>query len=225
MPFPSDAYCVYEITGEEKEEAFLTRLSEERRKYCLAAKSGRARSERLFSSLVLEALLSVAKVPVPYTYAFSERGKPGLAGCDVFISISHSFPYVAAAVSTAPVGIDIETADPGRRKSWRKIAGSRFVPEDLRQVFLSENNFTAFLGYFTSAEACSKAFDRPLAGVLTDPSWREDRDISVVTEREKGYVLSAVSAKADGRLERLFMDEGCELKLAPDALQVPERVL
>lgn len=225
MPFPSDAYCVYKITGQEDEEALLKRLSADRQTYCIAAKVERVRKERLFSSFLLESLLEAVQVLPPYRYAFGRRGKPGIVGRDIFISVSHSFPYVAAAVSTVPVGIDIETADESRRPAWKMIVRSRFVPEDLRQVFLSENNFTAFLGYFTSAEACSKAFDRPLAGVLTDPSWREDRDISVVTEREKGYVLSAVSAKADGRLERLFMDEGCELKLAPDALQVPERVL
>ncbi|MFN5168140.1 MAG: 4'-phosphopantetheinyl transferase family protein [Cyclobacteriaceae bacterium] len=41
-----------------------------------------------------------------------EFGKPFLKGSDRWISLSHSFPYVAAQVAPFPVGVDVEQAKP-----------------------------------------------------------------------------------------------------------------
>ena len=43
-----------------------------------------------------------------------DNGQPYLSGCDLHVSISHSGDWVACAVSSCPVGIDIERIRPGK---------------------------------------------------------------------------------------------------------------
>lgn len=186
-------YCVYEITGEEDQEEILSSLSDSRRVYAGKAKHEVLRAERIFSSALAEGLLKKAGFTGPFTYSFSERGKPFLKDGDLFFSISHSYPFVAAAVSEKPVGIDIEKLDESRRKGWKDIAQSRYgSPKGKAWAELSD--FAAFLSYFTRAEAYSKMEDIPLATLLSDDTWEERAEDFLDSSIAPSYILSTSGA-------------------------------
>lgn len=63
----------------------------------------------VFSDMLLREMLSKHfRIETPDFY-LSESGKPCLLGDNVHFSISHSGSYIACAVDTSSVGIDIET--------------------------------------------------------------------------------------------------------------------
>ncbi len=72
-----------------------------------------------------------------------ENGKPYLKGCNLFVSISHSFDMVACAISAEPIGIDIEKIRPVSRKlveyvcteSEREYVLKNNEPDDVNRRF------------------------------------------------------------------------------------------
>ncbi len=182
-------YCVYEITGVEDRNHIMSRLSNPRRLYAETAKSEILLSERVFSSALVEGLLRKAGYKGSYDYSFSERGKPYLTDGDLYFSISHSYPFVAAAVSEKPVGIDIEKMDESRRKGWKEIAQSRYGSKH-GKAWAELGDFAAFLSYFTRAEAYSKMNDIPLAGLLTDDSWEDEAEKFLDSSIGPSYIVS-----------------------------------
>ena len=77
--------------------------------------SGAAR-RLLYSALKAEGVISETEIQVEK----DEKGKPCLKDYpDIFISISHSGPYVACAFGDKPVGVDIEMWKEHRQ--WRRI--------------------------------------------------------------------------------------------------------
>lgn len=182
-------FCVYEITGVEDRNHILAQLSNRRRLYAETAGSEILRSERIFSSALVEGLLKKAGYRGTYDYACSERGKPYLTDGDLYFSISHSYPFVAAAVSEQPVGIDIEKLDESRRKGWKEIAQSRYgSPKG--KAWAELGDFAAFLSYFTRAEAYSKMQDIPLAGLLADDSWEDEAERFLDSAIGPSYIVS-----------------------------------
>lgn len=182
-------YCVYEITGQENTERIAAGLSTSRRTYAASAKNEILQAERLFSSALVEGLLRKAGYTGNFAYSFSDRGKPCLSDGDIYFSLSHSYPFVAAAVSEKPVGIDIEKLDESRRKGWKEIAQSRYgSPKG--KAWAELGDFAAFLSYFTRAEAYSKMEDIPLAGLLTDAAWEDRAEKVLDSSIGPSYILS-----------------------------------
>ncbi len=98
------------------------KLDEGRRQKLLRLKNEKARARELTAGILLhDALcsrlgLSAADTP-PFAIAYEEKGKPYLSGReDICFNISHSGDYVCVAVSSLPVGIDIQE-NPGKQSA------------------------------------------------------------------------------------------------------------
>ncbi len=177
----SDLFCIYEINGTEDEEALFSALSAERQAHVRAASAETVRRERLFSSFLLEFLLREAGYAGVLHYSYTKRGKPYIEGGPCF-SISHSYPFIAAAVADEPVGIDIELLDEAKRKGWKAVARSRFGSLHGKQ-WAETGDFGSFLSYFTRAEAYAKMKDIPLTELLAGENWEEKAAAVSVTKR------------------------------------------
>lgn len=65
---------------------------------------------------------------------FDDDGKPLIKGNRAFFSLSHSYPWVIAAISDTPIGIDIEKKDPALLDLMNHIC----TPEEIQ--FLNSVN-------------------------------------------------------------------------------------
>lgn len=69
---------------------------------------GRRLAQSMSGELLCRELLSEAEPEESFILEEDERNKPYLPGSRLYVSISHSGGYVAAAVADAPVGIDLQ---------------------------------------------------------------------------------------------------------------------
>ena len=95
-----------------------------------------------------------------------EHGKPYLDGEEMFFNISHCRYGVAAAVSSSPVGIDIQNITEYKKS----IAERVFSEEEIYYTESSENADRAFTRLWTLKEAAAKCDGRGIA-VLRDFSF------------------------------------------------------
>ena len=126
----------------------LTRLSDRRRRQLWALVGEKSRRRCLASGLLLKEVLGSDDV------ALSEFGKPTLPGGSPF-SLAHSGDYVVLAVSSGPVGVDIEKHRPLRffELTARFFAAERACADSL----------SAFFDLWTAKEALAKMLGVGLA--------------------------------------------------------------
>ena len=171
-----------------REAEALALLSPDRREKAL-----RLRGEAKLRSLTAGLLLRRFAGPGPY--AIGARGKPYLPGGPCF-SLSHSASLAVLAVSSAPVGADVERVGPLRREA---VLARVLTAEERRWMGEDEARF-AFL--WTRKEAALKwtgrGIDRSLQTlcVLPGESPRIDgAECSLCTVEYHGYMISAASAE------------------------------
>lgn len=158
---------------------FLKFASKERQEKALAYSHQIGRARSLGAGLLLdEALRRTCKqVPLPAEISFDKHGAPSLKGFDgVFISISHAGNYAAAAVSSLPVGVDIETI----RKCRPGICKKCFTPEEAALVLSQktpEETDSVFSKLWTRKESYIKAIGKGLAQSLSEFSVLDDEII------------------------------------------------
>ena len=84
---------------------------------------------------------------------YHSNGQPYLSGSNEFISISHSGNLVVIAISSEPVGVDVE-----KQRNISPRHGKSFVNETEMQRFVDDNNSSQeFLRIWTVKEAAYKA--------------------------------------------------------------------
>jgi 4'-phosphopantetheinyl transferase len=119
---------------------------------------------KLLARYALSELLKVPPDSLAFTYG--ERGKPLLRDFpDIHFNISHSGKLVVCAVSSAPVGIDVE-AVPSTERGFMKIAGRFFAGEELSYIQARSSQSeraAAFAEIWTKKEAYIKRDGRGLA--------------------------------------------------------------
>lgn len=145
--------------------------------YCrICEKKSKALNESLAALAVLKKLclkngLSFDKL------SYSEKGKPLLPVG--FISISHSFGFVAAAVSDNPVGIDIEYIREIRRRQSYKLFSreeSLFVNSD------NANISERFLLCWTRKEAYIKLYGEGILSAAGINLLNPPPNLKIITE-------------------------------------------
>ena len=160
-------------------------LSDERRAYVDQAKIEKTRAERIAAGFLVEDWLH--KNGYGGKIYRSKIGKPlylKTAGeVPLFFSVSHSYPYVAAAFSDLPVGIDVEAFGQRKTSYIDNLMGSRFFTSGEKQLIcgaaakqmpsaqgsvptVSEKERMFFL-IWTFKEAICKALELPLDEVLS----------------------------------------------------------
>lgn len=133
-------------------------------------------------------LLRKHKAPVhPKRLTFTKAGKPYFRGSRVYISLSHSSGFVAAAISPYPVGIDIEGVRPVSDRA--KLAARLFSPAEAEKMADPTATDEDYIRLFTKKEAYLKAEDYLLfEGLKQDMTCFENR-FTCHTIEENGVKL------------------------------------
>ena len=132
---------------EQEYAAVYTQLSDSRRAHIDAFTNPAARKCSLAGELLLRKLLAREGIR-----AIPERapsGQPVLPGSEAFVSISHCDDRVVCAVSSAPVGIDIEKLRPVRDGMAQRVC----TPEELAYA---GQDMTRFFEIWTAKESYFK---------------------------------------------------------------------
>lgn len=159
--------------------SFLKFASKERQKKALAYSNQIGRARSLGAGLLLDEALrrTFKQVPLPAEIIFDKHGAPSIKGFDgVYISISHAGNYAAAAVSSLPVGVDIETI----RKCRPGIFNKCFTTEEAALMLSQksqEETDSVFSRLWTRKESYIKAIGKGLAQSLSEFSVLDDEII------------------------------------------------
>lgn len=150
------------FTDSQFEKAF-EKMSEKRQERCLRYKFTEDRRRMAFGEELLKGLVSeVYKVPeTEITLENLPSGKPVayVDGKEVFVSITHSGDFVAAAVSDTSVGIDLEM-----KKELKPSVFKALSKEELEYAEKSGDKNHAFFRIWTAKEAYLKLTGEGLKG-------------------------------------------------------------
>lgn len=151
----------------------ITLVSEQRADKINNYKNAKSRVESLGATLALEKLLEACDISKPFSYCYSQNGKPSLLNENgPYISLTHSDLYSAAVVSNVPVGIDIEKV----KDYNQKIVDRFFTQEDKLRIQLTDETHKneIFFKMWTFKEAIAKALDIPVANILDKISYGQN---------------------------------------------------
>jgi len=161
-------FLLKHLTADERERASRYRQEKAFRTFVI----GRA----LLKNQLAEGLSQTARFELVY----SKQGKPSLKQGTPYISISHSYPFIAVAISSSPIGVDVEWT---RRRVRTQHASRFFSQEEISEwEQLSHADHTQrFFELWTLKEAWWKAFDLPYGIEVSEFTfrWSEDTPISL----------------------------------------------
>lgn len=133
---------------------------------------------------------------------FSRHGRPELSGGAPYISLAHSGNVAAAAVSDAPVGIDVEEVS---ERPVARLAGKCLCADELNRFAASDDPERCFYRHWTAKEACAKLLGTGLRGYPTDIVLYPDDTVSarrlpaafreISDAQGVGYCLCVVGAE------------------------------
>ena len=123
-------YCNTASFSKEEIQRVYENLSPSRKVYIDSLRQQKDKTRSLVAELLVQQLLQeYYDIPNARLYR-KENGQPYLTGCDLYVSISHCGEKIACAVSSEPVGIDLERIRPVGLKLCRHIC----VPEEKAYV-------------------------------------------------------------------------------------------
>ena len=182
-------------------------LSAYRREKLAALKTPRARSEAVFSELLLRRALAVSGFPVGATLdiAAGEHGKPFLPGGEFFFSISHSAGAVLCAISDRETGADLQIVTRAKPPLMERF----FADEEREYVLSAEDADGAFTEIWTKKESWCKLSGLGLALPLKSFSVLDESIAPLMRHRRIGeYHLSVCGEAArDGEIEWIDVNE------------------
>jgi len=117
-------------------------LSDYRLEKLQRIKSEAQRRQSIGAELLLAAALEAcgAQSTPPLSIYADKDGKPQLCGGGLCFNLSHSGDYAACAVSSAPVGVDIQKIGP----QVERVAHRVFLPEELSMIERSADQDNCF---------------------------------------------------------------------------------
>lgn len=148
---------ITDLSDEEYTKVYSS-LSPSRKAHIDKMKKEDARKRSLMATyLVNKLLLKAGKSELKVLT--DKSGKPYLKDSNLFVSISHSYDYVACVLSETPVGIDIEKIRPVSQKLIEYVC-----TENEKEYVLGkdtdQNEITKrFFAVWTAKEACFKKGD------------------------------------------------------------------
>lgn len=141
--------------------AELQHMSLKQREYINAKRKTLFRHQSIASRILLKNLLSEYNIDDGYNIDFDANGKPFYRGSkEIYVSLSHSGDFVAAAVSEKPVGIDIQVF---KNVSDRLINKTCTATE---KKYIFQNNKNLFFKFWTLKEAYAKCNKMKLSQVF-----------------------------------------------------------
>ena len=176
---------------EEEIQRLLPLVSDERREEAMSYKHLFGQFACLKSYVMLRELLERQGLSHPFRFERNEHGKPFLADySDIYFNISHCKNGIAVAVSSQPIGIDIE--------SYRNVSDSliRYTMNEEEQRIIAESDdpLRTFTEYWTKKEAVFKlrgtGITHDLHNLLLG-----DEVVQTVVVPEKQYAYSTATKK------------------------------
>lgn len=152
-----------------------------------------ARKESLAAYSLLYELSRDEGVPALLSrIGFLPSGKPYDTAGELYVSLSHSGEYVAAAISDAPIGVDIERINASL--SAERLSARYLAAEEAEAILsLPEGERPeAFTRLFSEREAIAKRRELPLAAALRLPREAVSESIlqRIVKDGEGEYVFT-----------------------------------
>lgn len=160
----------------------------------------------VFSDMLLREMLKNSfGIENPDFYT-DKKGKPSLSDGSLHFSISHSGSYIACAVDTSAVGIDIETPRPVTKQVVDYCCSDEeksYIFSQPQPVIDSLNSSSEetlrFLSIWTAKEAYLKFTGEGLGGGLKNIQTVENGKLKdtinnkkLITDTQKNYVLSVI---------------------------------
>ncbi len=162
----------------------------------------------IFSDMLLREMLKSSFGITSPEFSQENKGKPYLIAGEAHFNISHSKDFIACAVDSKPVGIDIEAKRLVHTHLLRRvctedelifITGSQELPT--AKDYLNEEESLRFLQVWTAKEAYIKYTGKGLSTELTSFSVTEKGklkshlapNLSLYNEVTPEYILSIVS--------------------------------
>ena len=170
-------------------EAALPLLSEQRREQVLRFKYELGRKTCAAAYLLLcEGLRKEYGITEPPLFEYGEHGKPAIVGRpDIHFNLSHCREAVVCAVSSRPVGVDVESI----RSFKESLVEYTMNQGEVERIRQSERPDVEFIRLWTMKEAVLKmtgaGISRDLKTVLTGQERIETR-----VNLEKNYVSSII---------------------------------
>ena len=172
----------------------LTQISEQRREQALRYKHEHGQRTCVLAYLLLKKALKqefgINENPI---FEYGEHGKPSIVGRpDIFFNLSHCREAVACAVSSQPIGIDIESV--GRYRE--SVARYAMNDEEILQIQHAQQPEVMFTRLWTMKEARLKltgeGISRDMKLVLCEP---EQKKYTTVECLERGYIYTVCELK------------------------------
>lgn len=189
------SYCDIGRFSEESLRKTYANLSPSRKNHidCLRQQEDKRRS--LAAELLVQSLLQ-QHYGIPSACVHRKpNGQPYLKGCKLHISISHSGPMVACAVSEKPVGIDIEQIRPVNLKLCRHfcveaekdyLLNGKPEPED------PQCNDPAILDRFFEIWTAKEAYFKKCGTGITDLKSVNILELKREMHKLDGYILHII---------------------------------
>ena len=173
-------------------DAALPQLSDERRQQTLRFRHELGRKTCAAAYLLLcEGLRKEYGIEEKPLFCYGQHGKPALVGHpDIHFNLSHCHDAVVCALSSKPVGIDVESV------SHYKESVARYTmnDEEMEQILQAERPDVMFTRLWTMKEAVLKLSGEGLRdnlkSVLTDA---DEIIINTVVSTDMRYVYSVAS--------------------------------
>ena len=170
-------------------QAALADISDQRREHALRFRYERGQRTCVLAYLLLKKALreeyGITENPL---FAYNEHGKPRLIGYpDIHFNLSHCREAVACAVSSHPVGIDIESV----RCCKEQLVAYTMNDHEQAQIAAAERPDVAFTRLWTMKEARQKltgeGISSGLRTVLNDSSGYQ---FTTVERLERNYIYT-----------------------------------
>lgn len=184
---------IQHISNEELSKA-LSLLPEWRREKALRFKFTLGQVECAFSYLMLcDLLREEYGINSQPHFLIGEHGKPTLQEHpEIHFNISHCKNAIAVAVSTEPIGIDVECIGRGNESLMNYVLNE----EEIRQVKISDDPPVAFTRLWTKKEAVFKLRGTGICNDIKNLLLYSDNvEISTIAYKEKGYAISIAIEK------------------------------
>ena len=172
-------------------QAALPLLSPQRREQCLKYKHELGRKTCAAAYLLLcEALRQDYGIQEPPVFDYGEHGKPVIVGHpDIHFNLSHCREAALCAVSSQPIGVDVESI----HRYSESLARYTMNDEEMAQILQAENPALVFTQLWTRKEAVVKltghGISNDMKHVLEDVPF----EIETVANADKNYVYSVAT--------------------------------
>ena len=182
-------------------------LSAYRREKLAALKAQGARSESVFSELLLRFALADSGFCVrkPLEIKAGEHGKPFLSGEECFFSISHSGGAVLCALSDREIGADLQLSSRAKPPLMERF----FTADERAYVLSAEDADAAFTEIWAKKEGWCKLSGLGLALGLQSFSVLDESIAPLTRHRRAGEYHISVCGEAarDGEIEWIEVEE------------------